>query len=88
MRVARKFRHTRVEIQPTESHLCCCLCGCKKAADVGQCDSKFHVEALSELLESDQKFGFIVMDGNGALFGSKTPANLSVRCILTLSRDT
>src|SRR5271155_899908 len=34
------------------------------------CDNKFHVEALSELLESDQKFGFIIMDGNGALFGT------------------
>ena len=29
------------------------------------CDNKFHTEALSELLESDQKFGFIIMDGNG-----------------------
>ncbi|CAG8442356.1 17156_t:CDS:10 [Acaulospora morrowiae] len=34
------------------------------------CDNKFHTEALSELLESDNKFGFIVMDGNGALFGN------------------
>ncbi|PKY05364.1 peptide chain release factor eRF/aRF subunit 1 [Aspergillus campestris IBT 28561] len=34
------------------------------------CDNKFHTEALSELLESDQKFGFIVMDGNGTLFGT------------------
>jgi len=34
------------------------------------CDNKFHVEALNELLESDDKFGFIVMDGNGALFGT------------------
>lgn len=34
------------------------------------CDNKFHTEALSELLESDMKFGFIVMDGNGALFGT------------------
>jgi len=33
------------------------------------CDNKFHTEALKELLESDEKFGFIVMDGNGALFG-------------------
>uniref|UniRef100_A0A7S1ERN3 eRF1/Pelota-like N-terminal domain-containing protein n=1 Tax=Timspurckia oligopyrenoides TaxID=708627 RepID=A0A7S1ERN3_9RHOD len=33
------------------------------------CDNKFHTEALSSLLESDDKFGFIVMDGNGALFG-------------------
>lgn len=34
------------------------------------CDNKFHTEALSELLESDQKFGFIIMDGNGTLFGT------------------
>lgn len=34
------------------------------------CDNKFHTEALSELLESDNKFGFIIMDGNGALFGT------------------
>jgi len=34
------------------------------------CDNKFHVEALNELLESDDKFGFIVMDGSGALFGT------------------
>merc|ERR1711884_537879 len=34
------------------------------------CDSKFHTEALSELLADDNKFGFIVMDGNGALFGT------------------
>eukprot|EP00918_Siedleckia_nematoides_P001899 GHVU01004404.1.p1 GENE.GHVU01004404.1~~GHVU01004404.1.p1 ORF type:complete len:429 (-),score=124.06 GHVU01004404.1:623-1909(-) len=34
------------------------------------CDNKFHVEALRELLDADKKFGFIVMDGNGALFGT------------------
>lgn len=34
------------------------------------CDNKFHTEALAEMLESDDKFGFIVMDGNGALFGT------------------
>lgn len=34
------------------------------------CDNKFHTEALNELLESDDKFGFIVMDGNGTLFGT------------------
>ena len=36
------------------------------------CDNKFHTEALSELLESDTRFGFIVMDGNGALYGTLT----------------
>ncbi|KAG0165611.1 Polypeptide release factor (eRF1) in translation termination [Apophysomyces sp. BC1034] len=34
------------------------------------CDNKFHTEPLAELLEADSKFGFIVMDGNGALFGT------------------
>lgn len=33
------------------------------------CDNKFHTEALSELLEADDNYGFIVMDGNGSLFG-------------------
>jgi len=33
------------------------------------CDNKFHTEPLNELLESDEKFGFIIIDGNGALFG-------------------
>ena len=34
------------------------------------CDSVFHTEVLKELLETDQKFGFIIMDGNGSLFGT------------------
>lgn len=34
------------------------------------CDNKFHTEALTALLADDNRFGFIVMDGNGALFGT------------------
>jgi peptide chain release factor subunit 1 len=34
------------------------------------CDNKFHTEALSSLLSDDSMFGFIVMDGNGTLFGT------------------
>ena len=34
------------------------------------CDNKFHAEPLVALLEDDNKFGFIIMDGNGALFGT------------------
>jgi len=34
------------------------------------CDNKFHTEHLAELLESDDKFGFLIMDGNGALYGT------------------
>jgi len=34
------------------------------------CDNKFHTEHLAELLESDDKFGFLIMDGNGSLYGT------------------
>lgn len=34
------------------------------------CDNKFHTEALTALLADDNKFGFIVVDGNGALYGT------------------
>eukprot|EP01039_Chlorochromonas_danica_P001984 gene1984-2164_t len=34
------------------------------------CDNKFHTEALNELLEDDDMFGFIVMDGNGCLYAT------------------
>merc|ERR1712151_1488873 len=34
------------------------------------CDNKFHTEPIRELLESDDKFGFLIMDGNGSLFGT------------------
>ena len=33
------------------------------------CDNKFHTEALQGLLQSDQRYGFVVMDGMGSLFG-------------------
>lgn len=34
------------------------------------CDNKFHTEALHHLLENDDKFGFLVMDGHGTLYGT------------------
>lgn len=34
------------------------------------CDNKFHTEPLTDLLADDDKFGFIVMDGSGTLFGT------------------
>lgn len=44
------------------------------------CDNKFHTEALTALLADDNKFGFIVMDGNGALFGT-----LQVGCMIVMT---
>ena len=35
-----------------------------------RCDNIFHTEELKYLLEEDDKFGFLIMDGNGSLFGT------------------
>lgn len=42
------------------------------------CDNKFHTEDLNELLMDDEAFGFIVMDGNGCLYGSVQGSNREV----------
>jgi peptide chain release factor subunit 1 len=34
------------------------------------CQSKFNTDVLNYLLEDDEKFGFIIVDGNGALFAT------------------
>jgi peptide chain release factor subunit 1 len=35
------------------------------------CDNKFHVDQLSSMLdEDDEKYGFIIIDGNGCLFAT------------------
>jgi len=33
------------------------------------CDRRFHVEPLYDLLETNERFGFIIMDGLGCLYG-------------------
>ena len=35
-----------------------------------KCDTHFHTDPLQVLLEDDDKFGFIVVDGSGALYGT------------------
>jgi len=42
------------------------------------CDNKFHTECLMELLENDDKYGFLVMDGNGSLYGTLQGSHRSV----------
>jgi len=42
------------------------------------CDNKFHTEDLNELLMDDEAFGFIVMDGNGSLYGTVQGSNKEV----------
>eukprot|EP00796_Vickermania_ingenoplastis_P008406 gene8406-5887_t len=34
------------------------------------CDNKFHTEELHRMLESDDKYGFIIMDGSGSTFAT------------------
>jgi len=40
------------------------------AAKLYHCDSKFTVGPLNNLLESNATYGYIVMDGNGSLYGT------------------
>merc|ERR1712048_1017251 len=42
------------------------------------CDNRFHTEPIRELLESDDRFGFLIMDGNGSLFGTVQGSNREV----------
>lgn len=43
-----------------------------------KCQNTFHTEPLHSLLEDDEKFGFIIMDGNGTLFGTLQGNNKEV----------
>ena len=49
-----------------------------------KCDNKFHTEALSELLEDDSKYGFIIVDGSGALYGTLSGNNKEVLAKFTV----
>ncbi|CAK4100318.1 unnamed protein product [Aphanomyces euteiches] len=49
------------------------------------CDNKFHTEPLKELFQDNERFGFIVVDGNGALYG--TVAGNSREVLHTFSVD-
>lgn len=42
------------------------------------CDNKFHTEDLNELLMDDEAFGFIIMDGNGSLYGTVQGSNREI----------
>jgi peptide chain release factor subunit 1 len=35
-----------------------------------KCENRFSTEQLNYLLEDDEKFGFIIVDGSGALFAT------------------
>ncbi len=35
-----------------------------------KCDKKFYVDELKDLLEHDSVYGFIIVDGSGALYAT------------------
>lgn len=35
-----------------------------------KCENRFNTDSLNYLLEDDEKFGFIIVDGSGALFAT------------------
>jgi len=43
-----------------------------------KCQNSFHTDPLLSLLEDDDKFGFIVVDGNGVLFATLEGNNKEV----------
>lgn len=43
------------------------------------CDSRFHLEDLKGLLENEDTFGFIIVDGNGAVYGTLQGKTKEVR---------
>ena len=49
------------------------------------CDSKFHTQALEDLLLSEEKYGFVVMDGHGTLYGLLQGSNQSILHKFTVS---
>lgn len=42
------------------------------------CDNKFHVEDLKVLLETDEKYGFVIIDGNGILVATLAGDNKEI----------
>eukprot|EP01091_Cochliopodium_minus_P021511 TRINITY_DN988_c0_g1_i1.p1 TRINITY_DN988_c0_g1~~TRINITY_DN988_c0_g1_i1.p1 ORF type:complete len:437 (+),score=149.05 TRINITY_DN988_c0_g1_i1:855-2165(+) len=49
-----------------------------------KCDNKFHTEALTELLEDDAKYGFIIVDGSGAVYATLSGSNKEILARFTV----
>lgn len=55
-----------------------------------KCQNKFHTEPLEALLEDDEKFGFMIVDGNGVLYATLQGNNKEVlqRVMVSLPKST
>lgn len=51
---------------------------------VYKCGDKFELEFLKNLLETNEKYGFIIVDGNGALYGVLQGNNKSIVSYFTV----
>jgi len=49
-----------------------------------RCDNKFHIDDLIISLSEDEKFGFIIVDGNGALYASLSGAHKEILSKITV----
>jgi len=49
-----------------------------------KCQNRFHTEPLMALLEDDEKFGFIIVDGNGVLYATLQGNNKEILQRLTV----
>ena len=49
-----------------------------------RCDNKFHIDDLILSLSEEQKFGFIIVDGSGALYGSLSGENKEILSKITV----
>jgi len=52
------------------------------------CDSRFHTDPIREMLNTEPKYGYIVMDGNGTLFATVagTTTNILGRYMVSLPK--
>ena len=62
-----------------------CIKGCRLTSTEVSVDAL--LQGLKELLENDEKYGFVVMDGHGSLFGTLSGNTREVRCALIKQCD-
>jgi len=50
-----------------------------------RCDNRFHIEAIENLIDSNEKYGFIIVDGSETLYGTLSGNNKEIIKKFTIS---
>src|SRR3989338_561023 len=50
-----------------------------------RCDNRFHIEAIENLIDSNEKYGFIIVDGSETLYGTLSGNNKEILKKFTIS---